>query len=79
VSESLIYFGPYLKPPVGLLPYAQFNNGLPPTVEAIIARHPGFRSLFIDPSALRETVRALKKSGSAQSQLFHHFKKLLVK
>ena len=79
MAESVIYYGPYLKPPVGLFPYTQFSNGLPATVEAIIAKHPGFASLFIPPSLLQETVRALKKPGSPQAQVFNHFRKLLVR
>lgn len=79
MSEILIYYGPYLKPPVSLLPYYQFTGGLPASVEGIIAKHPGFRSLFIAPEDLSETVRALKNPGSPQAQIFNHFKKLLVK
>ena len=77
-ESSTIYYGPYLKPPVGLLPYTQFTGGLPPTVKAIIEKHPGFAAMFIQPSKLRGTVAALKKPGSPQAQIFAHFKTLLV-
>ena len=79
MAASLIYFGPYLKPPVGLLPFTQFNNGFPPTVEALIKSHPGFASLFVEPAKLQETVQALKRSGSPQAQVYSHFRNLLVK
>ena len=79
MAASLIYFGPYLKPPVGLLPFTQFNNGFPPTVEAVIKLYPGFASLFVSPDKLQATVQALKRSGSPEAQVYNHFKNLLVK
>ena len=79
MAANVIYFGPYLKPPIGLLPYTQFDNGLPETVEGIIRKPPGFASLFIPPEQLQDTVRALKHSGSPQAQVFNHFRNLLVK
>jgi hypothetical protein len=79
MAASVIYFGPYLKPPVGLLPYTQFNNGYPETVETIIKLHPGFASLFVEPEKLQATVRALKNAASPQTQVYNHFKRLLVK
>jgi hypothetical protein len=79
MAASLIYFGPYLKPPVGLLPFTQFNNGFPPTVQAVIKKHPGFASLFVEPAKLQETVRLLKNPGSPQAQVYNHFRNLLVK
>jgi hypothetical protein len=76
---SLIYFGPYLKPPVGLFQYMQFNNGLPESAKAIIKTHPGFAALFIEPEKLRDTMQALKRANSPQAQVFNHFRNLLVK
>jgi hypothetical protein len=77
-AESKIYVGPYLKPPIGLLPFTQFNNGLPSTITGIISKHPGFASLFIPPRELSETVRSLRKAGSSQRQIYNHFQTLLV-
>jgi len=77
-AVSKIYVGPYLKPPIGLFPYVQFNNGLPATIRGIIAKHPGFASLFIAPRELSETMRALKNAGSPQRQIYNHFQTLLV-
>lgn len=79
-ATSLIYFGPYLQPPVGLLPFTQFSGGVfPPTVQAVIKNHPGFASLFVSPDKLQATVKALKNSGSPEAQVYNHFKTLLVK
>jgi hypothetical protein len=80
MSNSLIYYGPYLKPPIGLNHLFQFTDGvLPPQVQALIDQYPAFGSLFIDPSELSSTVRALRNSGTPQAQLFNYFKKILVK
>jgi hypothetical protein len=79
MAASLIYYGPYLKPPIGLFPNTQFNNGLPEPVEALIRKHPGFASLFVEPGKLQETVQALKNSASPQAQVYSHFENLLVK
>jgi hypothetical protein len=77
-SASKIYFGPYLKPPIGLLPFTQFSNGFPAPVRGLIAKHPGFAALFIDPSELSATVHSLKNAASPQRQVYNHFQKLLV-
>jgi hypothetical protein len=79
MQPSLIYYGPTIKS-VGLYQNYQYEGGiLSPEAEALIERYPGFKGLFIDPSKLAETAKGLKQSGSAQSQLFRHFQKLLVK
>lgn len=79
MAASVIYYGPYLKPPVGLLPFTQFNNGFPATVEAVLKNHPGFASLFVPPAKLQATVQALKRSDSPEAQIYNHFRNLLVK